>query len=131
MAQPAIKDRDAMVSALDPALMPGRFAFITRAEPEPDLMAAALATCREAEGISLIVPASLAPEAMAMRQITLQVHSALDGVGLTAAVAAALTAAAIPANVVAAFHHDHLFVPEALAERALDVLRRLAADQPS
>jgi hypothetical protein len=54
------------------------------------------------------------------------VHSSLEAVGLTAAVAGALTAAGISANVVAAFHHDHVFVPADRAEAAmaqLDLLR--------
>ena len=52
-------------------------------------------------------------------------NSALDGVGLTAAVSGALAAEAIPCNVVAAFHHDHIFVPSGMAERALAVLKAL------
>jgi uncharacterized protein len=44
---------------------------------------------------------------------------------LTAAVAAALADAGISANVVAAFHHDHVFVPARRADEALDCLRRL------
>jgi hypothetical protein len=62
-----------------------------------------------------------------MRRITLTVPSALDGVGLTAAVATALADAGIPCNVVAAFHHDHLFVPAAMAKRAVRVLLDLQA----
>ena len=54
------------------------------------------------------------------RRITLGVRSSLEAVGLTAAVAAALTDAGISANVVAAFHHDHVFVPADRAEAALD-----------
>ena len=46
--------------------------------------------------------------------------------GLTAAFATALTKAGISANVVAAFHHDHIFVPERDAERALETLRALS-----
>jgi hypothetical protein len=52
----------------------------------------------------------------------------LDGVGLTGAVASALSDAAIPCNVVAAFHHDHLFVPADLAEAALHVLLDVQAE---
>lgn len=43
--------------------------------------------------------------------ITLTVHSSLEAVGLTAAVSNALTEANISCNVVAAFHHDHIFTP--------------------
>jgi hypothetical protein len=61
-----------------------------------------------------------------MACLTLTVHSALDGVGLTAAVASALADEGIPCNMVAAFHHDHVFVPEERAEEALAILRALA-----
>ena len=56
--------------------------------------------------------------------ITLQVHSALGAVGLTAAVSRVLTEAGISANVVAGFTHDHLFVPH---DRADDAVRTLVA----
>ena len=61
-----------------------------------------------------------------MRRITLRVHSALDGIGLTAAVSAALTEAGIACNVVAALHHDHVFVPAPDAARALSALEALS-----
>ncbi len=54
-------------------------------------------------------------------------HSSLEAVGLTAAVSAALTEAKISCNVLAGFHHDHLLVPVADAERALEVLHELSA----
>ncbi len=60
--------------------------------------------------------------AMPMRRIVLDVLSALDGVGLTATVSSALAEAGIPCNVVAAYHHDHLFVPADAAEHALAIL---------
>jgi hypothetical protein len=91
----------------------------------------ALAIFAEDEGTSLILPDEVArdlgfPVEMPMSRITLSVHSALDGVGLTAAVATALACAHIPCNVVAAYHHDHVFVPEELAEDAVAVLRDVA-----
>jgi hypothetical protein len=60
-----------------------------------------------------------------MRMITLTVHSSLAAVGLTAAFSARLAREGIGANVVAAFHHDHIFVPAADAERALAALKAL------
>ncbi|MEM9501518.1 MAG: ACT domain-containing protein [Pseudomonadota bacterium] len=59
-------------------------------------------------------------------RITLQVHSALEGVGLTAAVATALAEAGIACNVIAGFHHDHLFVPWSARENALSILQGLS-----
>lgn len=56
------------------------------------------------------------------KRITLKIHSSLEAIGLTAAVSKWLAEASIPANVVAAFFHDHIFVPTAKAEQAIAVL---------
>jgi hypothetical protein len=95
----------------------------------------AVALIREAEGITLILPLDIAAArgfdtGLVLTQITLSVVSDLEGVGLTAAVAQALAREDIACNVVAAFHHDHLFVPEPDAERAMVALiatQRVAA----
>ena len=127
-----VRDSEAMIAAMAPELRPGLFVFCTLADRA--LAAAALdravATVTEAEGLSLVLPVEDARAldfdcAMPMRQITLTVHSALDGVGLTAAVAGALAGRAIPCNMVAGFHHDHVFVPEEMADRAMDALKEL------
>ena len=116
-----VKDRLEMIRGMTPRLVEGRFVFVTlkAGQSLPDNFRA---TMLEDEGVSVIVPAGATDEHV-MRQITLDVHSALDGVGLTAAVAAALADHGIPANVVAGHHHDHIFVPEEQADLAVDVLR--------
>lgn len=118
-----------MLRGMAPELQPGAYAFRTALD-EAEALAAwprALAMFREAEGVSLV---EAVPEdsPLAMAWITLTVASALDGVGLTAAVASVLAAAAIPCNMVAAHHHDHVFVPVAQAERALALLQRLSEE---
>jgi len=126
-----IRDGAEMVQKMRPERVDGRFVFqaisaddIARRMPEIRGLFV------EAEGLSAIVSAADG-DADIMAQITLQVHSALDGVGLTAAVSGALAEAGIACNMVAALHHDHAFVPEADADRALDILRALsrATDQ--
>jgi hypothetical protein len=123
-----------MIAGMRPVRRPGAWLYVT--EPDPARAAAllpeALAAFREDEGMSLILPAARAaalgyPAGLPMACLTLTLHSALDGVGLTAAIAAALTADGIPANVVAAFHHDHVFVPEDRAADALAALERASA----
>ena len=89
------------------------------------------ATVAEDEGLTLIAPmAALQAAGLAvqgpMARITLCVHSSLAAVGLTAAVSGALAAQGISANMVAGFHHDHIFLPAADADRAMDVLAGLA-----
>jgi GNAT superfamily N-acetyltransferase len=125
-----VRDTAAMIAGMAPVLRDGRFVF---AETEDAaLLARAFAVVREEEGTTAILPLELAADAgldtgLSMACITLTVHSALDGVGLTAAVAQALAAAGIPCNVVAGVRHDHLFVPAERAEAALASLRGLSA----
>jgi hypothetical protein len=54
--------------------------------------------------------------------ITLTVHSSLEAVGLTAAFSKALADNGIGCNVVAAFYHDHIFVPIQDTDKAMAVL---------
>jgi len=127
----AVRDRGAMIRGMAPVLDPETWHFVTVTDVSVIAGTSPLATFVEEEGLSLILSeenatASGLPTDMAMARITLTVHSALDGVGLTAAVAGALAEAGIPCNMVAAFHHDHAFVPLADAPRALAILKALA-----
>jgi hypothetical protein len=60
------------------------------------------------------------------RCITLQVHSSLDAVGLTAAVTTQLAQHNLSANVLAAYYHDHIFVQSANAHKTLKFIQDLA-----
>ena len=120
---------------MNPALDSVEYAFCAASDAETIAKAQTHALClfREHEATSLILPCARAGAlgfdmSLPMRRIVLEVNSALDGVGLTAAAASALAAAAIPCNFVAAYRHDHVFVPAELAERALAILKRLQAE---
>jgi len=89
------------------------------------------ALMHEPEGTTLIAPSDQLAAAGLVHtpgwsKITLTIHSSLSAVGLTAAVAAALTDAGISANVVAAYYHDHVFVPLNRREDAISILKKLA-----
>ena len=126
-----VRDRGAMIRGMAPVLDPDCWHFCLAPDAETAAQATPLATFREDEGLTLILcdqearALGLATD-LPMARITLSVHSALDGVGLTAAVAGALADAGIACNMVAAFHHDHAFVPLDDAPRALAILRALA-----
>lgn len=129
-----IKDTDAMIAGMTPTLTDGLWVYCCEGDNDKATARAhdAFAAIREVEGVTLILPHSVAAAhgydcALKMQIITLNVFSDLEGIGLTAAVAQALTNAGISCNVVAAFHHDHVFVQEAEAERAMAAL--LAAQQ--
>lgn len=115
-----------------PRLLPADYVFVTLADAAygDGAALAPVAACREAEGWTLVVPRARAeahglPHAGVFRCISLDVCSSLHAIGLTAAVAARLAAHGIAANVVAGYHHDHVFVP---AERAEEAVARLRGD---
>ncbi len=90
-----------------------------------------IASFQEKEGLTLVVERSVAekagiPFAATFRKISLQVHSSLDAVGLTAAISRVLAHKGISANIMAAYFHDHIFVPSERAEEALQVLKNLS-----
>lgn len=127
-----VSDTTAMIAGMTPVLQPGIFCFASLVEEA--ILAKALphtlCSFQEAEGLSVILPVKAASDlgldvGLPMRQITLNVFSALDGIGLTAAVATRLTEHGISCNVVAATHHDHIFVPAVQAEAALAALQDL------
>ncbi len=92
-----------------------------------------LATYQEKEGLTVILNKNQADEYDinyngVYKCITLTVHSSLDAVGLTAAVATKLTENNISANVMAAYYHDHIFVSVHDADKALKCLIELTED---
>ena len=113
-----------------PERRPGEWVFTTvPGGPPPGLDP--VVTVREDEGLTIVVARAAAdaaglPYDLVTAWITLTVHSALDAVGLTAAVAGALTERGIACNVVAGALHDHLFVPADRAGEALAALGALA-----
>lgn len=125
-----------LLAGLAPALDPTPYVFVAEPGAAPDAwdrLAALrpLMLFEEPEGPSAILRADSAaaagyPADRRFVRITLTIHSSLDAVGMTAAIARALAGADIPANVVAATRHDHVFVPEARAEAAMIELRRLS-----
>ena len=121
-----------LIAQMSPSLDDQVWAFASVDEVSSEYAAEhALATFRETEGATLIVPWERADEfdvcSEPMARITLNIHSSLEAVGLTAAVSQALASEAISANVVAGFYHDHIFVPQTMGERAVACLKLLSA----
>ena len=108
------------MSGLKSRLYPERYAFETTADQS---LGEAFALIREDEGLTMVRPA---PDGDWAR-ISLGVHSSLEAVGLTAALANALAEAGISANIIAALHHDHLFVPWSRRQEALRCIEALGS----
>ena len=93
-----------------------------------------LASLQEEEGLTLVVRKQEADSAhltynQIFRCITLNVHSSLQAVGFTAAIATELTKHQISANMMAGMFHDHLLIQQEKAEHALLVLQRLSCKE--
>jgi uncharacterized protein len=125
----AERDIGRLLAGLSPALCGRAWGYATAAVMPAGL--AVFATVAEDEGLTLIAPmADLQAAGLEaqgpLARITLTIHSALEAVGLTAAVSAALAQEGISANMVAGFYHDHVFLPAADADRAMAVLKALS-----
>lgn len=119
-----------LLATMDPYQRPGEYVFCVAPGGEVPAGVAVQASVVETEGLSLVLRRADA-DRLALAYdfvaawITLRVHSALEAVGLTAAVSARLARAGISCNVIAGHHHDHLLVPSA---RAAEALRALGPD---
>lgn len=128
---PGETDLGKLLASLDPVLDTREFgyAYVPHGTALPDGFQP-FGRFQEDEGVTLIAPAAeLAAAGVAaltgLARITMMVHSSLEAVGMTAAMATALTRAGISANVVAAYHHDHIFVPWPRRDEAVAILRSL------
>lgn len=117
-----------LLASMSPEIMQGDYIFCSvQGEYSEFDHLNPLASYRETEGLTLLISKEAAvtnniPFDTVFKGITLTVHSSLDAVGLTAAVAAKLTEHNISANVIAAYYHDHIFVQADKAELALIAL---------
>ena len=123
-----------LLQSLEPKLHEGEFVFCTIDSFGRVAALDPIGIFQEQEAVTVILPKAKADEAalpysVLMAWITLTVHSSLEAVGVTAAVSKALTDARISCNVVAAFYHDHVFVPVQDAVRATEVLTSLSKQE--
>ena len=129
---PGETNLEKLLASMSPELLAGEFVFCTfpgaaygdHAELEP------VASFQEKEGLTLVIPKSRAvansiPFDSVFRCITLNVHSSLEAVGLTAAFSGKLAEHGISANVIAGYFHDHIFVQAEKAGQALAALNDL------
>jgi len=116
-------------SSLQPKVSDTVYVFVTTKDKIRHLENAVL-IFQESEGTTLILPMQEAEKLgyqyeETWAHISLGIESALDMVGLTAIFSNALAKENIPCNVVAAFYHDHIFVPYELKDRASGILTSL------
>ena len=120
-----------LLKNMSPTLNIGSYVFcsVERSFVVPDSIV--LASFMEQEGKTLVLSRESAENhkleyTSVMAWITLAVHSSLQAVGLTSKVSTALADNDISCNVIAGYHHDHLFVEKDDAEKAMEVLKELS-----
>lgn len=126
------KNLTRLLSSMSPVLIAGEFVFCSfkkarygdLSELEP------IVSVRENEGLTLVIPRLKADEHeleydSVFKCITLNVHSSLDAVGLTATFSNQLTEHGISANVIAGYFHDHIFVQIEFADKAIAAINEL------
>ena len=89
-----------------------------------------LCTFKEEEGLTLIAPSDYLDSMKVTSEgpyakLTVEVHTSLELVGLTAVLASKLAEQEISANVVAAYFHDHVFVQYNKRHNAIEALNSL------
>lgn len=119
-----------LLQHMKPERNPGEYVFCVVDTFEQAASLEPLCLFQEKEGVTVILSREQADflslsYSLVCAWITLTVHSSLAAVGLTAAVSRALAEENISCNVVAAYHHDHLFVPVEDGEPAMEALLAL------
>lgn len=116
-----------LIANMKPVLNEGDYVFATVLNI--DLIPRAVTICeiKEKEGVTVVLLKKEADKLGLKYEyiaswITLNIHSSLEAVGLTAAFSTALGNSGISCNVIAGYYHDHIFVDKKDKEKALDVL---------
>ncbi len=128
---PGEKNIKKLLKNMTPTLCKQEYVFVTTNKKIDEIILLnPLCTFMEEEGLTIILEKNMAISNGLkfdgiFNKITLKVHSSLDAVGLTAAVATKLKDYNISTNVVAAYYHDHIFVQSNLSEKALNCLNEL------
>lgn len=122
------KNLEIILKSLQPKLNTGEYVFcsiqtLNNIDTEDILL-----FFREQEAITIIIKKEIADRydltySFVAAWITLNVFSALDAVGLTAAFSTALSNELISCNVVAGYYHDHIFVDSKHAAKAMKILQ--------
>lgn len=109
-------DLQEMLANMRVTIRDDTYCLVSLASPDQGLRDSAAAVIVEQEAVTLVITTGEAdanglPYDFPAAWLTLEVHSSLHAVGLTAAVAQMLTSEGIPCNVLAGFYHDHILVP--------------------
>lgn len=129
-------DLSYLIENMEPYLHPHAYVITSVPDTTPIHRKDIIMFLKEKEGITLILEQSIADHHdVSYRQvfamITLNVNSSLEAVGFTAAFSNALAKENINCNVVAGYHHDHIFVDYKDGEKAINCLKNFSGNPSS
>lgn len=122
-----ITNLEVLIKNMEPVLNEGEYVFATVKNTDAISRDMTICEIKEKEGITIVVAKEEAeklglPFEFIASWITLNVHSSLDAVGLTAAFSTVLGQHHISCNVIAGYNHDHIFINVKDKEKAMQVL---------
>ncbi len=122
---------DVLIQNMNPKLNLGKYVFVSVPNDFNISKHEIVGSFSESEGLTLILKKEIADKYLLIYEfiagwITLNIHSDLNAIGLTAAVSKTLSEHNISCNIIAGFYHDHIFVAFDEKERALSVLKNLS-----
>ena len=121
-----------LLSNMSPVLNEGDYVFCIVSNTENIDSKDIINTFKEKEGMSIVITKEGADKvglnySLVMSWITLQIHSSLEAVGLTASFSKVLADNHISCNVIAGYYHDHIFVKKEDSGKAIEVLKSLSS----
>lgn len=125
-----------LLKGMTPKLNIGEYVFPTVKDINAINREDTLFEFKEPEGVNILMKRARADELQLSYEyvaswITLQIHSSLEAVGLTAVFSGELAKNNISCNVVAGYYHDHIFVDIKDTDKAIQVLRLLSEKHTS
>lgn len=125
-----------LIQGMTPVLNEGEYVYTSLTDLSKIDRQDTICEFKEKEGTTLVLDRKKADQLKLHYEfvaswITLEIHSSLEAVGLTAAFSKALAEHSISCNIMAGFFHDHLFVDAKDALKAMEVLKNLSGNRTS